>query len=306
MKKIIFISIIYLFANHFCFSQSNHQFPDSAASWSGTQIVYGGPGDPWIYSVGRLKVDGDTLIFGINYRKLYWLEYCDSMAQGIVGYYRVDSMKVYYRDEASIAIPPFVNIPYVNYMFSDTGEVILYDFGLVVGDTFQFQAGMIDSVSVIDSVLLNGSYYKRTVFQNMYTNGNMDPYYWIEGVGSTYGFFPAYYIFENALFFNCFTTTTDTLIFSGSCPCSPVGIIDNETKDYEMKVAPNPFVNSSRISFPTNNKHTLRIFNLLGNEVKYITFTGKEFEIEMGELQKGMYFIKSENETISSKKIIIQ
>ena len=303
MKKQYLLTIVFIITRLLTFSQT-YQFPDSAVSWSETQIIYGGPGDPWIYSVGRLETDGDTSIFGIDYKKLSWFEYCDTIPQSTVGYYRVDSLKVFFRDNISIAIPPFVNLPYVSFMFSDTSEVLLYDFSLQVGDSFQFQTGLIDSVSSIDSILLNGSYRKKINFQNMYTNGNIGPYYWIEGVGSTYGFFPSYYIFENELFFNCFSTLNDTISFGGSCPCSSVGINENNLANNEVRIMPNPCSSSTKILFPIDKLHTFYIFDLLGNEVKNIKFRGKEFHLDIGDLNKGIYILRTENDNF--EKIIIQ
>ncbi len=303
MKIQYYLTVIFIIINLSSFSQV-YPFPDTSASWSETQIVYGGPGDPWVYSVGRLEVDGDTSIFGIDYKKLLWFEYCDTFPQSTVGYYRVDSLKVFFRDNLSIAIPPFINLPYVNFMLSDTGEVLLYDFALQVGDTFQFQTGVIDSVASIDSILLNGTYRKKINFLNMYTNGNLGPYYWIEGVGSTYGFFPAYFILENELFFNCFSTYNDTISFGGSCPCSPLGINENNLVDKEIRIIPNPCKSSTNILFPVDKLHTLYIFDLLGNKVKNITFQGKEFHLDISELNKGVYILKTENDNF--EKIIIQ
>ena len=306
MKRFFLIIALSFFARLNCFAQVNLPFPDSSASWYETEIIYGGPGDPWTYSIGRFVVDGDTSIYGINYNKLYWYDNCDSLPDGIVGYYRVDSMKVYYRDEFSLPVPPLVNLPYTDFAFSDTGEVLIYDFDLQVGDTFRFQTNVIDSVSMIDSVLLNGYYYKRIEFQNMYTNGNIDPYYWIEGVGSTYGFFPAYFIFENALFFNCLASGIDTLSFNGPCTCSPLTINEYQNEEFEISIEPNPFANTTIISFPIERTHTFRIFDMLGKEVKQVTFTGKEMQLDVPELKKGMYFIKTEGIRTITGKIIVQ
>jgi len=303
MKNACLLTVIFIISRFTSFSQA-YQFPDSSASWSETQIIYGGPGDPWVYSVGRLEAEGDTSIFGFDYKKLVWFEYCDTFPQSTVGYFRVDSLKVYFRDNLSIALPPFVNLPYVNFMFSDTGEVLLYDFGLQVGDTFQFQTGVIDSVSSIDSILLNGLYRKKINFQNMYTNGNLGSYYWIEGVGSTYGFFPAYYVFENELFFNCFTTYNDTISFGGSCPCSPVGVSEIDLIDTEIRITPNPCNSSTRILFSIDKLNTFCIFDMLGNKVKICTFQGKEFYLDISEWKKGIYILMTENHDF--KKLIIQ
>src|SRR4051812_18181369 len=136
MRKLFLVLLIIFSTAGLSFAQINLPFPDSTAEWSETQIVFGGPGDPWEYSIGKFFVDGDSSIGNQNYKKLYWTSYCDSTPADLIGFYRIDSLKVYYRDYLPIGIPPLVVIPYALDMYNNSGEVLLYDYGLQVGDTF--------------------------------------------------------------------------------------------------------------------------------------------------------------------------
>jgi hypothetical protein len=79
-------------------------------------------------------------------------------------------------------------------------------------------------------------------------------YYWIEGIGSTYGFFAFFYAFEQSLVFECFKEDPDS---SGLYPmfnyahsnngCQFVGIPESEIY---------------------SNKELLRITDLMGRETE--------------------------------------
>lgn len=74
-------------------------------------------------------------------------------------------------------------------------------------------------------------------------------------------------------------------------------------------IYPNPFTSETNIAFTSPQKNTLvRITDMLGREAKSINFTGKTLVIERGDMHAGVYFVNitSENNTILSKKIIVQ
>ena len=62
----------------------------------------------------------------------------------------------------------------------------------------------------IDSVFIEGDYYRRFNFDALFP-GLGGSYYWIEGIGSSYGFFPYFYSFEQSLTFECFHEDPDSL-----------------------------------------------------------------------------------------------
>ena len=76
-----------------------------------------------------------------------------------------------------------------------------------------------------------------------------------------------------------------------------------------LTISPNPFTSASTITFNTEQKNTtLYIRDVLGKEISKQTFSGKEFIIEKGDLNKGIYFVEiiDENKISINKKIIVQ
>lgn len=79
---------------------------------------------------------------------------------------------------------------------SEFDEFLLYDFDLAIGDTFNLTPYNFKVLQSIDSILIEGAYYRKFNFESNY--------YWIEGIGSSIGFFPYFDFFEKQLHFNCF------------------------------------------------------------------------------------------------------
>ena len=88
----------------------------------------------------------------------------------------------------------------------------------------------------------------------------------------------------------------------------PVGI--QEANIFSgITIAPNPFTSQTTISFTTEVKNaTVKIIDIVGKEVKNITFSGSQLLIEKGELNAGIYFVQvvSEKKIIANKKIVIE
>ncbi len=92
---------------------------------------------------------------------------------------------------------------------------------------------------------------------------------------------------------------------------SPSPLLANEMMNSSnITIFPNPFTNSTTItlSSPINNRQsTIIITDVLGKEIKTITFTGKECVIERGDMQRGIYFIRVNGEWgMVNRKMIIQ
>ncbi len=74
-------------------------------------------------------------------------------------------------------------------------------------------------------------------------------------------------------------------------------------------IAPNPFESQTNITFDEQQKKTtIKIIDVLGQEVKKISFTGKELSIERGEMKQGIYLLQimDEQNNIVTKKIIVE
>ncbi len=92
------------------------------------------------------------------------------------------------------------------------------------------------------------------------------------------------------------------------CPTSHEGIEERTIKE-TISIYPNPFSLQTTISFAEEQKNTtIKITNLLGQEIKIINFTGRQLVIDKGEMEAGIYFVRTtdEKKTVTNKKIIIQ
>ena len=97
---------------------------------------------------------------------------------------------------------------------------------------------------------------------------------------------------------------------SGHCAII-TGTAENSLQE-TISVYPNPFTNQTTIKFFSNENienASLKIFDLLGNEIKNISgITNNEIKIERGNLTPGIYFyqLKDNINSISIGKLIVQ
>ncbi len=106
---------------------------------------------------------------------------------------------------------------------------------------------------------------------------------------------------------NVGTILYDTLISTVNSNCSSLGItnkIINET----ISVSPNPFTSLTTLTFNKEGKYAIKITDVLGKEIKTINFSGKEYVLEKGEMENGIYFLQimDENKNVTNKKIVVQ
>ena len=102
-------------------------------------------------------------------------------------------------------------------------------------------------------------------------------------------------------------TTTYLVTGTNAAGCSGVANITITVYDCATAVAesgsvssiavvfPNPFSESAVVTLSGEEgtqQHEMKIFDLLGNEVRSINFTGKQTTIERGNLSEGVYFYK--------------
>lgn len=86
------------------------------------------------------------------------------------------------------------------------------------------------------------------------------------------------------------------------------GIIENGFAK-TINIYPNPFTLKTTITFIQEQKNTtLKIMDVLGKEIKSISFEGKQLTIEKGEMKSGIYFlqINDDNKNVVNRKIVLQ
>jgi hypothetical protein len=172
MKNLI-LSLIFASGISLINAQTYFPFPDTNAFWNELRY-YQGQCEPPDYCTYTFYFQGDTILDSLSYHKMYSNDnYSISYAGGL----REINKKVYYFDRDCPA------------------PVLLYDFGLNVGDSIALACMLCDEeesqymkVISIDSVLIGDMTYRKR------TNFDFGPSQsWIEGIGSVSGLFYPYY-----------------------------------------------------------------------------------------------------------------
>ena len=305
MKKYLLILFLSL-----CFVNGNaqawiyHPMPESNAVWRVDDQNAFPCFIPGLYSSYQYTLVGDTIIGIYTYKKIFisgLTDICFGTPTGfnfLRGALRNDTVnkKVYFR-------------PLVSNALRDT---LLYDFSLQVGDTLY---GTYNSdpypnsnftIDIIDSVLVGNAYHRRF----SHAGGSFS---YIEGVGSATGLLePLTMPIDDIIQLMCFSHNSEFYPSSiSSCPLIDytIGISEINSSNDILTISPNPFSSQTTITFSEAQKNTtIRITDMLGQEIKTINFTGKLLTLDKGEMNAGIYFVQTTDEknNVSNKKIIIQ
>ena len=87
------------------------------------------------------------------------------------------------------------------------------------------------------------------------------------------------------------------------------GLEDYSLVEYSVILFPNPFSSQTTISFSAEQKNiSIKIIDLLGKEIKNISFSGKQLRIEKEDMVAGIYFVQitDADKNVMNKKIVIQ
>lgn len=267
------------------FSQTYFKFPTSNALWN--YKIVGCISYPYEWPV--IDSLGQPITIGSNqYIEVY------SAAFGryhILGAIREDTIqrKIYFH----------------NY----TNEIVLYDFTLDVGDTIYYSTNLFYQldyykvVNSIDSVNVSGQFRKRWHLTNSYFNF---PDTWIEGIGSVYRYGllypndPDIVMDGSNPYFGCFSHDAITYIEEsncyGTCPCTDwlVEISEIDKNSEGVNLFPNPTGNIVTIETQEDYKmySYVELYTYNAQLLKKIKIVSKKTEINLDELNKGIYFIK--------------
>lgn len=314
-------------------AQTYHPFPDTLAEWSeGTRYCYVSntrdcSGSGYVYAVV-----GDTVIDGLQYKLLGYnlaynwgnsspeINYPYQFPGQIFGALREDaSHKVWFRNfDSLLNWIGCINFYYPFIPFTVDSDMLLYDFGLEVGDTAYWTAYEYNVVRKIDSVqLLDGTWRRAISFDSLLAFYGPD--YWIEGIGSHWGLFGPYCKepFEGECSLNCFKKS-DTLVYEGYSfysltDCNHIYTnVFSPTVELDNLVSPNPatdFIIFNLHNFATADCE-ISIYNSTGQTINHFSSRhSTQLKIPVSEIGNcGMYYymMKVNDETFFEGKFLIQ
>lgn len=109
--------------------------------------------------------------------------------------------------------------------------------------------------------------------------------------------------------------TGDTVQFAAygqdSVVITPIttGIAQQKANAFNISIAPNPFTSQTTITLNQTVKNgNVKVMDMVGREVKTLTFKDNQIVLEKGELNAGVYFIQisAEQIVVATKRIVIQ
>jgi len=197
-------------------------------------------------------------------------------------------------------------------LFLDTLNQLdtLYDFNISIGDSilFNLYGQYPEKIPVIniDSIQINGQYYKRFHFAEptMVNAFDLLSEVWIEGIGSIHGpiftNFPIKFSTEipDSLILTCTQSNSQQYWQHptyNSCYLNIVLGIDNKSK-IDLTFFPNPVQDIIKINLIKTENYEINVFNLAGQKLIQKTITSDFVTIDLTTLNDGIYFI-----TVDSK-----
>lgn len=293
----MFISLLLSFKVSAQFN-TYHPFPDSNANWNESNIIYAqfAQDDKEYYF--NYFLGGDTLMNGHIYIKLYQgMKYTSSK----YGYHWVDTIGFVsgIREDNNKHI----------YFNKGSGEQLLYDFNLKIGDTLTQLIGNGYVVTNIDSTLIGLTYRKQFIL-----SGEIDSI--IEGIGSVQG------LFENVEPFNSQTNSGSLICFSqngkklypdtGSICEIYTGISNLAVPISSFAVYPNPASKQVTIDITLSqglNTGTLELYNSMGKLIRTTAINNAPVTLteNISTLANGVYYYKliTNNSVPLVKKLIV-
>jgi len=227
----------------------------------------------WEYSDYQLCWFGDNIeLDGVMYRTMMSM-LGNSSYVGVQGAFREEDKKVYVRFWS----------PGLQYFME---EMLYYDFGLQVGDTFPVGDSEITVDSIVEVTMEDGSVRNAIVFN--YGWGGNEQETWIEGIGSLAGITHRYDPELVGSFFShlqCYFEDDNLIWTDGEC------WDDTEENLFEsISLHPNP--TNGILYVEAENLQKVEVLNLLGQKVQ----SQGGSTIDLSGLGNGVYFVKVTDE----------
>ena len=182
----------------------------------------------------------------------------------------------------------------------ESNEYVLYDFNLVLNDTFSYGGCNFIIVESDSIVLLDGVQRKRLKLR-LTPDFTYNEQYWIEGIGTTLGLesFSGACYSEYSARLVCFQSA-DEQIFESNGGC---GLLSNVDKGEFPRVAiyPNPTSSVLNLEMPLPSNSEFVITSYSGQTVMEGIITEEKTKINLSAFANGVYYIRlSDNNSHSS------
>ncbi|MCW5520515.1 T9SS type A sorting domain-containing protein [Aureitalea sp. L0-47] len=202
-------------------------------------------------------------------------------------------------------------------------EVIIYDFTLEIGDTFEFPQIIFEGfcgalgfyngpleMTVTDRTTEFIANQNRVVITFDYISEFSVQCQWIEGIGSTLGFDPVGDVIDiGSRYLVCFTKNGTTYFFNNATACDNTNLsVPDNSKD-QIVLAPNPVQDISILQLPSElNVDTVRIYDITGKVISEATITKNYLTINAMDFSAGIYFYRaiSENKVNKTERFIVK
>jgi hypothetical protein len=303
MKKTLsLISFFLLLFTNKVSSQDYLPFPQDSAIWYYVDYDYNPMPPPLAtFNTYIYEADGDTLINGTIYTKLY--NAYENYPSTYEGAYRVDDInsRVYFIDS-----------------FYNT-EGLLYDFSLVPGDTIPVINGTDTAFHVVcmdtASIVINNLPHLALSIFSYDDYGNTCHTVWVKGIGSMKHpleteLFCAEDWFETSYFLNCYFYKDEKIFqepnnpFFEGCYGQWIGIDDLSTEKFFL--FPNPVTDIAQITSTTraNELFDYQVLDILGKiENECYNIRLNEIRIDPRTLKNGIHILKLHS--LSDNSVII-
>jgi hypothetical protein len=288
-------AFVFVFSCFITKAQLYHPMKTDSVTWTVVENGYGT--NPPQTGVWHFGLAGDTLINSNLYSKLY----CNCGSLGSANAEPVFNLQTatYYgamREDAAKRVW-FIKSP-------ATTEYLYYDFSLNLGDSFCFNyepCGVnCHTVSLVDSVLVNGSYRRQIHFSY---GGQSEK--WIEGIGSAYDPWTGYWCYTGNIDWNLNCYKEKGNIIYGPCNY-PNGINEQGLGEPAVNIYPNPFTGVVKVE---NIKAgaVVTIINVLGETVQEFKCQSGHSLLNLESLSNGIYFLQCrQNNKESFYKLVKQ
>ena len=262
-------------------------FPDSSAWWT-VRFSFFGPPPVTI----QYYILGDTVISANQYHKVYTYDTLSNYSNYFTAFRQDTSAKRIFMVNSQM-----------------TSEYLAYDFNLAVGDTFILDSIKQFTVTIVDSVLVQGQYRKHihlSAISTFWCLCTCEPD-WIEGIGSLYGLLPERCSELTDISLECFGINNQTVYpDTGTCPLFVATGIDNDSKAFNnIIVLPNPFTDKINITSKRNEHVEISLFDVTARKVFNQSFTNST-SINTEQLAKGIYLyeVRNKNGVIKKGKVV--